>query len=263
MKRSRLLATLTATISIAALGEVIIGVPLTDAWGAAYVRTAAGFVALLAAALYTVVWHVRPVRRSHRETEIIQLGSNRAYELQRLAGKMRLADASQVKFFTLAVVQPAEIRMRIVERFEPRQRTIRSRVSIDGHIPVRILGKGSSGLSEGPARVLFPAILPRKGHLLDNFELRDEDGKAVPVLAYREYLELVAQTLRTMLVLAYTPIDGLLSEEVRQAEHLALCDVIHRGLDKELQQRGGANALRALRGAVNPGYLQLAARLDD
>jgi hypothetical protein len=110
---------------------------------------------------------------------------------------------------------------------------------------------------------LLPVVIPLKGELLDNFELRDASGAMLSALSYQEYLQLVASILRTLLTGAC---GGKIDDEVRSAERLAFSDILDRGPATPVPRMAGARALRRLddgTGTVNKELLDLAARLVE
>lgn len=116
-----------------------------------------------------------------------------------------------------------------------------------------------SNESEGPGRlpeelrtVYFPVLIPPKGRLQDNLDIYGPDGMALPVLAYREYLQLTAGTLRLLLEpTGNAPV----SPEIRTAERLALSDIMQRRLrsGQPITRINGQSAGDMLRSAISPG----------
>lgn len=121
-----------------------------------------------------------------------------------------------------------------------------------------------------PAVILFPVLVPRKGEMVDNLRVLAADGSAVPVLSYRQYLQLVAKVLRTLLDIAYgEDISNGRHADALEAERTALQAVMRRATaekEKAGDDHEGSNALyRAAAGGrpklVNPAALRLAAQL--
>jgi hypothetical protein len=168
----------------------------------------------------------------------------RAYELQKLAGKT-LLNARQARLFTLALLEPAEVRQRVVEQYAPTYRTLEQEVTIEAQVPNRIMAlredtANSMGMADRSAPALFPVIVLPKGSFSDNFEVLSSDGALVPTLAYKEYLQLVAGILRLFLRLAFgfstigppphfpSANSGSAESDVLHLEHRALCEIIRR-----------------------------------
>ncbi|GAA4526421.1 hypothetical protein GCM10023192_08300 [Amycolatopsis samaneae] len=163
-----------------------------------------------------------------------------ARKLQRDAGVDELINAMQAEVFAISVLRPSDVRERIVETYTPNGATVRQKVSIEVQLPLSTLCAGASrdqalrdggcsGLSPSrttlPAElevVYFPILLAEKGKLQDNFDAYDADGKPLFVLSYREYLKLVAGTLRLLLA------TGLATQRAKKAELAALCEIAQR-----------------------------------
>jgi hypothetical protein len=69
------------------------------------------------------------------------------------------------------------------------------------------------------------------------------NGEPISTLSYSEYLEVVACVIRNILCAAYQATSGNLPERVKNAEHLALIDIMHRGVPDEFP---GVEALEGL-----------------
>jgi hypothetical protein len=184
---------------------------------------------------------IRPPR-PRTINDIPEVPEDEAYALQRLAGRLHL-DARQARILALAILEPAEIRDRVAERYVPGQRTLMQEVSVDAKIPERIFNLNKSAdATRQRMDVLLPVIIIPKGSFSDNLEVygRDDDER-IPVLSYREYLQLMARLLRIFLYLAYGVASegewreavhhtsgGRLEENVDHLEHQALCEIIKR-----------------------------------
>jgi len=182
--------------------------------------------------------------------DIDAVPATRAYELQHLAGKV-LLDARQARIFTLALLEPTEIRQRVVEQYVPGYRTLEQEVTIEAQVPNRLLAlnePATDGLGS-PKRdspTLFPIVVLPKGAFSDNFQVSDAGGEEISTLSYKEYLQLVAGILRLFLRLAYgLPASGALpnfprdnsgsaESDVLHLEHRALCEIIKRA-DADVQ----------------------------
>ena len=106
-------------------------------------------------------------------------------------------------------------------------RLIPQRVSVEFVIP----GSGTD------SSVLYlPISLPRKGELVDNFDLTDEAGSTITNLSYDETTRLVAVGLRTML-LSFTRRAYADWQSTRLAEFVLLGLITERGpAYKEIQE---------------------------
>ncbi|MEV3914436.1 hypothetical protein [Streptomyces canus] len=196
-----------------------------------------------------------------------------ASELQRLAGNKRYTP-TMTQVFALAVIEPSDLRQRVVETYTPTHRTLDQRVTVDVQVPARFAGRrtdADAGTSGPDAeRIAFPVIIPPKGTLLDNFDIYDEAGRHVAALSYRESLLLTACTLRTLLLSAYKA--KRLPAEAVTAEYQALAAIIQRnnpGADRDesrpwLSQEAGSaiRMLSELESAVtDKASLRMAIRL--
>ncbi|HEX5495912.1 MAG TPA: hypothetical protein VFX70_15190 [Mycobacteriales bacterium] len=142
-----------------------------------------------------------------------------------MAGSTKSIGAAQAKLFLLGVLNPADIRQRIVETYEPDHRTLRQRVSIDAQIPRHFLGRQQADV------FYFPLLIPIKGNLLDNLDVYGADGASLPQLSYREYLQVAARTLRDILASGFGPPHSFpLSDDALHAEYRALVGMIQRRL---------------------------------
>lgn len=179
--------------------------------------------------------------RARKIDQIEPVPEDEAYALQRLAGRMQL-DARQARILALAMLQPAELRERVAERYRPGPRTLTQEVTIEAKVPGRLfdLGKRAPGSRER-MDTFFPVLVIPKGSFSDNFALYGVDDDRVPVLSYREYLQLAARLMRIFFYLAY----GVKTDEqwqkvkseaakrpldrnVYHLEHRAICEIMQR-----------------------------------
>ncbi|WP_426512295.1 hypothetical protein ACPPVO_17690 [Dactylosporangium sp. McL0621] len=252
-------------LSAVLIAVAVIGGPTTAAaWMRWTARLAAAGVLAGIGLWFTRKHYMGPRLESHQTTRIWKLPDRQVYILQRSAGKRAGArsglTAQQVKAFTLAVVAPAEVRERITERYEPGQRTLTQRVTIESHLTIAPPGNGGT--------VLFPVLMPRKGELVDNLRVMDGTGADLPVLSYRQYLQLVALSLRTLLDVAHgTAIDPDKHAEAIAAEHRALKGIMYRG---RARRPSSGEALRRLTDQgdqqpllSNPAAIDMAVALAD
>jgi hypothetical protein len=150
--------------------------------------------------------------------------------------------ARQARIFSLAVLEPSELRQRISERYIPDLRTLTQEVTIEVKIPERLFSFGQGKASESgetAGSILFPIMILPKGEIND-LDVYAEDNVRIPVLSYREYLQLAAGILRLFLreafglasdqSLAQAPQPSTRSAEsdVLHLEHRALCQIMKR-----------------------------------
>ncbi|MDG4784539.1 hypothetical protein O7626_01080 [Micromonospora sp. WMMD1102] len=199
-----------------------------------------------------------------------------------------IAGAGQARAFTFSVIYPANVRQRITERYELSQRTLVQRVTIDVQLPestvrqllgdrgatgakttsrgsavhgspgatgaasdaggTRAHGAASTDSPHGAPVVLFPVLVPPKGDMVDDLRVSAADGSALPVLSYRQYLQLVARVLRTLLAIAHSQdLSPASHPNAYDAEHLALRAIMRRADGKEPDD-SGIQAVRHLAG---------------
>lgn len=235
---------------------------------------------LLAAIVGVFTWrnYFVPIKSSHRATFLIPLPDAQVYTLQRSAGHL-IITPQQARMFAVSILVPTEVRERITERYDPAQRTLTQRVTIEGYIAENWLGgavdgepsghSGEAGLTAdnrgtSGASLLFPLLIPRKGTLVDNLRVYGGDQAEMPVLSHRQYLQVVAQVLRTLLSVAYgAQLKQPEHASALQAEHLALAAVMRRGAASD---ESGIVAIRQLKmgsRVVNKDALELAASLVE
>lgn len=221
---------------------------------------------LFAGAAALVIWdirqrYVRPLEASHRKTRIIDLPDEQPEILQRSAAGSddeHTFDAVQCRIFLYGLLYPNRLRQRLTERYALSPTTLKQSVTIDVHIPEIMLvtaGKGDSPEKEPERvdRVLFPVLVPAKGAMLDDLRVLAADHSDLPALAHREYLQLVARTLRLLMVVAYG--GGQLSPATHwwalRAERLALQTILHQA-DTPPPKEAPGESLRALL-SIPPG----------
>ncbi|MBM0255699.1 hypothetical protein [Micromonospora sp. 4G55] len=212
----------------------------------------------------TRVW-----RLPDNQVNILQRSAGQTKALSRL----NEADSARARAFTSAILFPASVRQRITERYEPSQRTLTQHVTIDAQLHPRVVrqilhpedktiggrqpsvplqrqagieetrAEGSASSNDAADRsggvhdqpvILFPVLVPRKGEMVDNLRVLAADGSALPVLSYRQYLQLIAQVLRTLLDIAYgADISQSTHSKAFEAEHIALRAVMRRAENTE------------------------------
>jgi len=209
-------------------------------WWSAQVALALVIILILRKCIhryYKVEEFEPPPSRSIKDIPVVP--EDEAYRLQRLAGRMHLT-ARQARIFSLAVLEPTELRQRILESYIPGQRTLTQDVTIEVKIPDRLysLRQDESQGDAADGSVLFPLMLLPKGEIND-FDVFDDDDDRISVLSYREYLQLTAGILRLFLREAFgLAADQPLTEalpprssaeyDVLHLEQRALCQIIKR-----------------------------------
>ena len=84
------------------------------------------------------IWFTRrnyylPIRNSHKKTAVLRLPDAQVYSLQRSAGHLDITP-QQASTFALSILVPTGVRERITERYEPGQRTLTQKVTIEGYL---------------------------------------------------------------------------------------------------------------------------------
>lgn len=173
---------------------------------------------------------------------------NNVFGLKYRAGSSLFSDSPAAKIFALAVVKPTELRQRLVETYVPNRRTVCQRVSIDCQIPKSYMlaaedkTRTSGKRLVAPPIVYFPLLIPGKGEFLDEFAAFNADGSALPVLSYREYLQLAACTLRALLLVAFNCTKySELPTTVREAEKSCLQSMMRRASGSMSPSPAGAD----------------------
>ena len=229
---------------------------------------------------------IRPTK-SRTIDDIGSVPEDEAYALQRLAGQLQL-DYKQARILALAILQSAELRERVSERYTPSQRALTQEVAIEATIPGRLYDIGRTDPSQRASMdVFFPVLILPKGIFCDNLNVYGPDDERIAVLSYREYLQLAARLLRIFLYLAYDINSATewqqvleaasakpLEQNVSHLEHRALCEIMKRAqANAEVKELLGispisleAKAIAAHIESLNvpPGrkvYLRLAADL--
>jgi len=220
-------------------------------------------------AMYAYLRYLRPLR-PQRVAFVPELPSNQAMRIQQAASLTTHVTLAQAKAFAHSIVAPTQLRQRITERYEPSSRTLRHTVTMDVRLPNHLQigfsmadGQSGGGTQKDSAVVLFPALLPAKGELMDNLRFFSADAEPLPDLAYREYLQLVAAVLRVLLLSAYAtkePDLWKVSPEAVHAERAALDEIIRRNNKPIAYDKSAAKDIANLK-AVNKNNLKLAAQL--
>lgn len=177
----------------------------------------------------------------------------RAISLLRSATMNRKVTDQQAEVFMSAIIAPNRVRQRVVERYEPSQRTLEQLVTIDVQIPRKMLSsaggldnsvesgkeadrskKGDEDSSTADSVAFFPVVLPPKGELYDNFNVYSADDTQLPTLSYRESLRVAADVLHVLFEQAYVSKDlpkdlpTNLSAEIMALEIIAIWAIIQR-----------------------------------
>lgn len=186
---------------------------------------------------YAWFYHLRRIRRKKPRFPRHNVPTDRAIELQRIAGRRRTITLFQAKVFALAVIEPAQIRQRVVEAYTQERRCIKQTVTVEVQIPYRLRppnGKnGEQGennkVNDESTMLLLPALVPPKGELHDDLQIYDMAGVAINSYSYREQLVLLASVLRLLLVSACGA--DRLPQDVADLELLALEAMMQRRLN--------------------------------
>jgi hypothetical protein len=168
----------------------------------------------------------------------------------------------------------------VTERYEPSQRTLAKRVTIDARLPASITRQISTG-DGNQSVVLFPVAVLPKGEMVDNLRVLSADGAEVPILSYAECLQLTAKVIRTLLAIGYQRTAGLDNEQqAKEAEQSALHGITRRASDHRdpshrdnpvLWDYSGRDALKRLAAELkgrnqagsNPAAVYMAASLAE
>ncbi|MGW5704706.1 hypothetical protein [Amycolatopsis japonica] len=162
-------------------------------------------------------------RQEHRHSHVQQVPLGAVRRLQLDAGVEGLVTGQQAEIFALSILRPVDVRQRVTETYTPNGSTVRQDVLIEVQLPLSILHRGLEADGLGKiGKIYFPILIAPKGTFQDNFEVFGADGVQVPRLTYREYLKLVACTLRSLLA------TGVRTQAVRRAELYALLDAAQR-----------------------------------
>ena len=229
-----------------------------DPWTDLALRLLAGIGVVLCAWFYTKESYVRELKHSSvrrtlgREVEFLPPRS--ALALQLRAGTVRPVEPLEAEIFALAIIEPASLRQRISERYEPGRRTLWQQVNAAIQIPGQLIDPegtidgpdGPRGASEEEAvekavkdrkvtfqslgQIPFPVVIPPKGYLNDELVILDSSGERLSCFSYSEYLLIVASVLRMLLLKAYNLHNAdQLPRKSRDAERKALACIMQRG----------------------------------
>lgn len=167
----------------------------------------AAFFTIGSLVVYSFAFYWAPLKVRSR-LKPAPLPADRALKLQKLVSSKRILDAHQAQVFALSVTDPAAVRTRVTERYEPGRRTLQQHVAVEFQLSKRVRPQEPSG-SSSPAQgflkefLYIPVLIPPKGELLDNLVVRDSSGALQPCLTYSEYLRVAAATLHMLLASAY------------------------------------------------------------
>lgn len=219
--------------------------------------------------------------------EIVSPPNQGALSLQLRAGTVRPIGPLEAEIFALALINPAALRQRVSERYEPERRTLWQRVTVEVQIPGELIApqvvmahrtdrdvaadekiieseiqKRKSRFSE-LGRIPFPVIIPPKAELNDEIVVLGTGGDRVPCFSYPEYLLIIASVLRMLLLKAYR-LDNVdhLPKVASNAERQALGCIMQRGSPPEAAIKGAVDAIRNLpraQGAQTEGIRDLQA----
>lgn len=266
-KPARALTASVFVITIALLVIVLAGIPglLEYPMLSLTLRVLAGVALTLILWFYAYSAHVVPMRLSHRPAHRFALPQDQAERLQASVARQLALDPVQAMIFVHSVISPSQLRHRIVDQYDAERRTLRQTVSVEARVPAMwmksLMKSRPDSNTVSAVSVLLPIILPTKGELLDNFELRGADGAALPAVSYQEYLQVVARIIQTLANACF----GATDTETEEAMRLALGDILSRG-PAERPRTAGANAIRNLERherRVKPQLLGLIASLVE
>lgn len=192
----------------------------------------ASFIILAAVvlALYSSIFHVFPFRRPpSKPFEFQPVDAGRTAVLHEMVkkdtGSLSLA---QAKVLAVGVVNPHEIRRRMVERYVANRRTLDQSVAIDIKIARRILHEKET------TPLYVPLLILPKGELCDDLQVFGDDGEPVTTVAYRDFVWIAARTVHLLLLTCYGKKKGeALPPEAEKAEITALSTIIMRQRSQE------------------------------
>jgi hypothetical protein len=241
-------------------------------------RALIALVTALATLIYIHHMKIRKLETSSVHPPIVPIPPGRAVSLQKRVGLTRPVTSLEAQVFALAITNPAIFRPRIVELYEPSRRTIHQEVTVDIQLPRELfdahVSDSTAGVSindtateaeqrsaiqgestatdrlETPKILLipFPAVVPIKGELNDDFLVLGIDGSRLPTFSYSEYLELVAGVLRMLLLKAcYLEDKGNLHKIITKVELSALRCIMQRGLQPASQVASTVTAILDLK----------------
>ncbi len=105
-------------------------------------------------------------------------------------------EVRRAKLLAYMITYPEQMRQRVVEEYEPGRRTLRQKVTIDLVIDEDYLPQ------KPDSKIFVPLLVPRKGDLHDDLEVRDASGGFLATLSHHEYLVMIASTIRLFLKVA-------------------------------------------------------------
>lgn len=192
------------------------------------------------------------LRRSHKKTKLNELQEGHIRTLQQLAGLDDALEWRHVRTFVESIVDPRALCQRITETYRPLEHSLENHVLIEAELPEsappvvhrRSLWSRRSTEPNRSTDTPFAVLTPRKGQLIDGFELEDGSGGVVPTRSYREYLLLVTTVMRALLYRSYATRRGAqLTHRALEAEKAALDCIASRAAN---DGDPGVLALRSL-----------------
>ncbi|WP_089213224.1 hypothetical protein [Streptosporangium subroseum] len=167
----------------------------------------------------------RPSTADEEDISLLDMSSSdlgRAFELQAEAvdsGKM-----TSLPMFISLVLQPEKSRMRTVETVSLEGRVIVQDVKIEislsdalvepswmeGFTGLSVPAEDDSAGNEGASETYVPILNCSKKEMIDNFQVRDREGRSVDILCYEETLQLISSSLHFLVhaALRQTPRRG-------------------------------------------------------
>jgi hypothetical protein len=207
------------------VGPSDLGGPLGKGWGR-FVAVVA--IAVVGCVLYSWwMYYIKPRSEPAEKDKFPrhQVESHKVQELHGLLKNGRVPTSEQARVFAMAIIEPTLIRRRMVEDYTPQGRTLARSTKVEVHLPSRVWKPGK----DGDSIIYLPTAVVPKGVLLDGFRVFNSSDETMTCLTYRDYLMLVAGTLRVLLTAAYRPAPGdPLPPEATTAEFAALAAIIQR-----------------------------------
>lgn len=199
-------------------------------WSEILIRLSLFAATTIILAVYVRRWHSERLRARPPRLPRHTVPFKSVNGLRRRAGSNALFKPDELLIFAGAVAIPSEFRQRVADTYTPSRRTLHQTVSIECQIPKQYLEEGLAPDRQGRP-IYFPLLIPRKGQFADSFNATASNGSSLSILSYSEYLQLVACTLRLLLLTAYTcKRVSDLPEVVIQAESVALRKIVERAV---------------------------------
>lgn len=236
-------ANVTIVLVLVIVDSVGVGSLMRHPW----ISGATTAVLLVAAPVYTRRAYTKPFKAKPGSFPRDQVPDIRARRLLSDAERERSIGAPQAKIFALAVTDPAALRQRVVEDYDPNRRTLHQTVSVQVQVPAPMLQAAQASPEQN---LFFPTLLAKKGTLQDGFDVFDGGNTPASVLSYREYLKFAAAVLHGLLATAYgLHVSDPLPKVARDAELFAIMAMMKRAQPEAANTApdySGAEALERL-----------------